>query len=98
VTASDPDPDLEILREAERRRGGCGAFLAGMLVFLLIFFGLMVVDTVAAGYFPPGWERYFGMFYLGRLVLAIAGAIGAANLFTKVRLRMTGKSRPESGR
>lgn len=88
MTSSDPDPDLQILREAETRRGGCGAFLVGAVVFGL-FIGLIYIETLLP---LPRWVDGFGILHVVRFVIAIAAAIGAAKLFTKVRLRLSGRA------
>ena len=89
--AAPQKSDTEILREAERRRGGCGAFLVGAVVLVLIMIPLW---GVAFRWLAPSLRGSEGIFVLtGTLALGIAGAIAAANGFTKLRLRLTDKTR-----
>lgn len=83
------DPELEILREAERRRGGCGAFLVGAIVTIGVFIPLMLL-----GLLDP-WLSGLGIgaallplvLMMGRMAIAIACGLAAARLFTRLRLR-----------
>jgi hypothetical protein len=92
VTSPDPDPDLQILREAEARRGGCGAALVGYAVFFLVLaFHALILLTLGQRLDPlPLFAAAMAGF-----VSAIAAAIWAARQFTRLRLRLTGKGSPK---
>jgi hypothetical protein len=92
------DPELEILREAERRRGGCGAFLVGAFVTLAVFFPLMLLTSIDAWMLRSGlggWLVPLGLM-VGRVALAVACGVAAAKGFTRLRLRWGRKGAPPS--
>jgi hypothetical protein len=94
VSSEAPDPELEILREAERRRGGCGAFIVAMLAFALALVVPMFFPHEIMVLFGMQGDPASGLFLVCRIGFAIALAIVAAKGFTKLRLRLTGKTSP----
>lgn len=86
----DPAPEsdpLVSLKEADRRRGGCGAFLIAAAVMGVIL-GVLIVIPMAAGdrVSRALLAEFGGTFMLGAFVLSIAGGIQAARVFTRWRV------------
>jgi len=87
--APGPSPDLdplESLKAADRRRGGCGAFLVGSIVMALIFCSLMAASMVLEFKNPKQTQLSVYMTW-GAIASSIAGGIKAASLFTRYRVR-----------
>ena len=91
MTLPDPDPDVQILRDAEARRGGCGAFVVAVTAMLL-------VGTIHAIIFVKFYDRMgpyqVGAALLAGLIASLAAGIWAARQFTRLRIRLTGKRPP----
>jgi hypothetical protein len=83
----EPAPEIDpllSLKEADRRRGGCGAFLIGAVVLILILLTFFIVSekfsrSVLFPLSPYGVVAAF--------VVSIAGGIKAAALFTRLRVQ-----------
>jgi hypothetical protein len=90
--APEKDP-LQSLKEADQRRGGCGAFLVGAVAFSLVFFPLLFLTFSTIK--PQKENAGTTMACLaGIFVAGIAAAIRAAGLFTRLRVqRMDRKAR-----
>ncbi len=88
----EPAPEiapLVSLKEADRRRGGCGTFLIGAVTFGV----LMVPGMVLLGYVDPN-SKLNTEILVGSFVGAIAGAVVATRLFTKWRVARLDRRKP----
>ena len=88
VETTPAKDDMEIFREAERKRGGCGAFLVGAPVFFLVLVPTMMGVFPLADHLSPNHHLILVLLCFG---CSIAAAIWAANTFTKIRLRLASR-------
>ena len=91
-----PDPELEILREAERKRGGCAVFLVGAAAFFVILIPLMLMLPFDEELLQKGLIAAYMLpvLLVGRFALAIGGAVAASKGFNLLRLRLGRKGPP----
>jgi hypothetical protein len=91
ATPPEPSPEidpLQSLKEADRRRGGCGAFLVGAVALVVIATSLILITFGLEGFFARIGQAQLTIYgVVGALVAGIAGGIRAANLFTRLRVR-----------
>jgi hypothetical protein len=87
--AEEPSPEidpLESLKEANRRRGGIGTFLLGLIAFILFLIpGMVLLGYLGKAVKPDAkldTEILFASF-----VIAIAGALQVTKVFTRMRVR-----------